>query len=201
MLSLLRLKTSAPFSAIIPWEGWPMTNRQKSVSRRRPRVESLECRKLLSTIRFAMDASAPADPRRVAAEVGALPTPHPSDLANHPVTEAVDNTSTATFIDPTAVIHNARAITIGAQVYIGPFATMSARRGATISIGNSSNVQDSVAIRAAGRHGGVVIGDQAILAHNASVIGPATIGAPGALQRSSGSMPSSMPRPSSPGRW
>jgi carbonic anhydrase/acetyltransferase-like protein (isoleucine patch superfamily) len=156
-----------------------MKDRPKGVSRRRPRLESLERRELLSTTRFAMDASAPADRRRVAAEVGALSRPHPSVPANHPVTEAVDSPSTATFIDPTAVIHNARATTIGDQVYIGPFATVSARRGAAISIGNSSNVQDNVEVRSAGRPGGVVIGDHVILAHNASVIGPATIGAPG----------------------
>lgn len=156
-----------------------MTNRQKGLSCLSPQVESLECRKLLSTIHSTMDASAPAGKRRVAAEVGALPTPHQSVLANLPVTAAVDGPSTASFIDPTAAIRNVRAITIGAKVYVGPFANVSARRGATISIGNSSNVQDSVAIRAVGRDGGVVIGDHAILAHNASVIGPATIGAPG----------------------
>jgi carbonic anhydrase/acetyltransferase-like protein (isoleucine patch superfamily) len=126
-----------------------------------------------------MEASAPADRRRVAAEAGALPTPHPSVPANHPVPEAVASPSTATFIDPTAVIQNARSTTIGDRVYIGPFATVRARRGSAISIGNSSNVQDNVEVRAAGRHGGVVIGDNVILAHNASVIGPATIGAPG----------------------
>ncbi|APW61658.1 hypothetical protein [Paludisphaera borealis] len=156
-----------------------MTNRQKGVGRRCPQLESLERRQLLSTTRFAMTASAPAHRSRLAAEVDALSRPHPSVTASHPVTKAADSPSTATFIDPTAVIHNARATTIGGQVYIGPFATVSARRGAPISIGNSSNVQDNVEIRSTGRHGGVVIGDNVILAHNASVIGPATIGAPG----------------------
>src|SRR3954469_3472623 len=107
-----------------------MTNRPKGVSRRCPRLDSLERRELLSTTRFAMDASAPADRRRDAAEVGALSGPHPSVPANRPVTEAVDSPSTATFLDPTAVIQNARATTIGDQVYIGPFATITARGGA-----------------------------------------------------------------------
>jgi carbonic anhydrase/acetyltransferase-like protein (isoleucine patch superfamily) len=40
-------------------------------------------------------------------------------------------------------------------------------------------VQDSVAITALGRRANVVIGDQVILAHNATIRGPATIGAPG----------------------
>ena len=54
-----------------------------------------------------------------------------------------------------------------------------ARNGATISIGDGSNVQDNVAISAVGPHANVVIGDQVILAHNATVDGPSTIGAPG----------------------
>jgi carbonic anhydrase/acetyltransferase-like protein (isoleucine patch superfamily) len=104
---------------------------------------------------------------------------HPSAPANRLVTDAIASPSTATFIDPTAVIGNPRATTIGDQDYVGPFATLSAGYGATISIGNGSNVQDNVEIRSAGRHAAVVIGDHAILAHGATVIGPAKIGAPG----------------------
>src|SRR5947207_535694 len=65
------------------------------------------------------------------------------------------------------------------QDYVGPFATFRAKGGATISIGDGSNVQDNVIIKAAGRNASVVVGDHAILAHGATVIGPATIGAPG----------------------
>ena len=91
--------------------------------------------------------------------------------------------STATFIDPTAVIHGGRGITIGKQDYVAPFATLSAQRGGTITIGNASNVQDNVSISALGPRNNVVIGDQVILAHNATIIGPATIGATGRCSR------------------
>ena len=91
----------------------------------------------------------------------------------------VSPASTATFIDPTAVIRGARAIAFGNQDYVAPYATLTVERGGTIRIGNLSNVQDNVNISAVGRQAKVVIGDQAILAHNATIIGPATIGAPG----------------------
>jgi carbonic anhydrase/acetyltransferase-like protein (isoleucine patch superfamily) len=68
---------------------------------------------------------------------------------------------------------------IGTQDYVAPFATLNALHGGTITIGNASNVQDSVKISAIGPQASVVIGDQAILAHNATILGPATIGAPG----------------------
>jgi carbonic anhydrase/acetyltransferase-like protein (isoleucine patch superfamily) len=92
---------------------------------------------------------------------------------------AASSASTATFIDPTAVINEARAVTFGTQDYVAPFATLSAESGGTIRIGNGSNVQDNVDISALGPRKGVVIGDQTIVAHNATIIGPATIGAPG----------------------
>ena len=91
----------------------------------------------------------------------------------------VSGPSTATFIDPTAVIRGARAITISSQDYVAPFATLWAMCRGTIRIGSASNVQDNVNISALGPHKNVVIGDQVILAHNATVVGPATIGAPG----------------------
>jgi carbonic anhydrase/acetyltransferase-like protein (isoleucine patch superfamily) len=98
---------------------------------------------------------------------------------NRPLMAAAAAPSTATFIDPTAVIPNPRAITIGIQDYVAPFATLNALHGGTITIGNASNVQDSVLISAVGRRANVVIGDQVILAHNATILGPARIGAPG----------------------
>ena len=100
--------------------------------------------------------------------------------ANHKgALTAASNSSTATFIDPTAVINGARAITFGTQDYVAPFATFSAKRGGTIRIGRSSNVQDNVNISALGPRNKVVIGDEVIVAHNATIVGPARIGAPG----------------------
>jgi carbonic anhydrase/acetyltransferase-like protein (isoleucine patch superfamily) len=98
---------------------------------------------------------------------------------NRPISAAATSPSTATFIDPTAVIRNSRAISIGTQDYVAPFATLNALHGGSITIGNTSNVQDNVAITAFGRRANVAIGDQVILAHNATIQGPATIGAPG----------------------
>jgi carbonic anhydrase/acetyltransferase-like protein (isoleucine patch superfamily) len=96
-----------------------------------------------------------------------------------PVMAAATSPSTATFIDPAAVIRHRRAITIGSQDYVAPFATLKAMRGGTITIGNASNVQDNVEISALGRRAHVMIDDQVILAHNATIDGRATIGAPG----------------------
>ena len=98
--------------------------------------------------------------------------------ADNPITNAATSSSTATFIDPTAIIGNANATTFGIQDYVGPFATFRARRGATISIGNSSNVQDNVIIRSTGRNASVVIGDHVIVAHRSchQLSAPATIG-------------------------
>jgi carbonic anhydrase/acetyltransferase-like protein (isoleucine patch superfamily) len=84
----------------------------------------------------------------------------------------------ATFIDPTAVLHG-RPIRIGRGDYVGPFANLMAMNGATLSIGDDSNVQDNVAICGVGPRQAITIGDNVILAHNATINGPATIGAPG----------------------
>ena len=89
------------------------------------------------------------------------------------------NPATGTFIDPTAVIRGGRRFTIGSQDYVGPFVSLSAMNGAKISMGNGSNLADNVVITAIGRGESVAIGDQVIVAHNATVEGPATIGAPG----------------------
>jgi carbonic anhydrase/acetyltransferase-like protein (isoleucine patch superfamily) len=156
-----------------------MTKRKIAERRTSPRVESLERRELLSTVRLTAEASHLAGLRRVDAAVVAAARSHPSVAANRPVEDAADGPSEATFIDPTAVIRDARATTFGTQDYVAPFATLSASGGATISIGNGSNVQDNVEITAAGRHASVMIGDHAIVAHGATVVGPAEIGAPG----------------------
>ena len=106
--------------------------------------------------------------------------PREKAQAGAPVMSFTTSPSTATFIDPTAVLRGGRrAITFGSQDYVAPFATLTAMRGGTISIGSGSNVQDNVAITARGKKGKVMIGDEVILAHNATVNGPSTIGAVG----------------------
>jgi carbonic anhydrase/acetyltransferase-like protein (isoleucine patch superfamily) len=97
----------------------------------------------------------------------------------------------ASFIDPTAQLTNTARITPGQRVYVGPFASLDASRGA-IAIGAESNVQDNVVIRGGeyrrraerealkrlglGLEDGVETGERCILAHGCQVIGPALIG-------------------------
>jgi carbonic anhydrase/acetyltransferase-like protein (isoleucine patch superfamily) len=79
-----------------------------------------------------------------------------------------------TFVDPTARIEG--DVTLGDQVYVAPFARLRADKHA-IHIGNESDVQDNVALEA--KKGDVRLGEQVILAHGASVNGPASLGEEG----------------------
>ena len=116
---------------------------------------------------------------------------HPSEK-NLPVCMAGTPAETATFLDPTARVQNARHVTLGERVFVGPFAEILANDDAPIRIGNESNVQDNVMIlgkrpggndhRAPGKgmaKPGVEIAGRVILAHGVSVIGPAQIGVEG----------------------
>ena len=81
----------------------------------------------------------------------------------------------ATFVDPTAERINPDFISLGDEVYVAPFATL--RAGgllAPIVIGPRSNVQDSVEVDAS--RGAVLIGEQVILAHGATVRSRSNIG-------------------------
>ncbi len=143
-----------------------------------PGIEPLERRELLSAARGSLASTSSVGHAKVSAKPVALVHAHTGAHLKGSLARASDP-STATFIDPTAVIRGARAINIGSQDYVGPFASLWAMCEGTIRIGNASNVQDNVSISAFGPNKKVVIGDDAILAHNATVIGPATIGAPG----------------------
>jgi carbonic anhydrase/acetyltransferase-like protein (isoleucine patch superfamily) len=95
--------------------------------------------------------------------------PTTEQRASPAVKEATTAPTGATFVDPTAVLHGGRAITIGSQDYVGPFANLMAVRGATLSIGTGSNVQDNVAICGVGPRQDISISDHVILAHNATI--------------------------------
>jgi carbonic anhydrase/acetyltransferase-like protein (isoleucine patch superfamily) len=82
----------------------------------------------------------------------------------------------ASFTDPTALVINQGNIQVGRAVYIGPFAFLDGRPGA-ITIGDKSDVQDNVLLVPGS--GGIVLGDQVILAHNATVTGNARLGTAG----------------------
>lgn len=133
--------------------------------------------------------AAVAAPARAAGD-GCSPT-----RRDRPVCPAGAALESAAFVDPSATVRAPRAITLGARVYVAPFATLDARRG-PITVGAETNIQDPDVIlggtrrsrderaRLAGiglRPGdGVRIGDRVIMAHGVSVIGPARVGVEGA---------------------
>ena len=63
-----------------------------------------------------------------------------------PVCRAGAPAATATFVDPTARVENAKHISLGERVFVGPFAELVATADAPISIGEESNAQDNVLI-------------------------------------------------------
>lgn len=84
-----------------------------------------------------------------------------------------------TFVDPTARISGGSSVALGNLVYVGPFARLKAnsRSANTITIGNESNVQDSATLDASA--GPIVLGEQVIIAHGATVLGNSQIGVTG----------------------
>jgi carbonic anhydrase/acetyltransferase-like protein (isoleucine patch superfamily) len=79
-----------------------------------------------------------------------------------------------TFVDPTATIST--NVDLGHLVYVAPFANITAGAGAdrAIRIGNESNVQDNCSVTS--ERGAVSLGNMVIIAHGATVKGPASIG-------------------------
>lgn len=119
-------------------------SRETVAGKRCPGIELLERRELLSLAGSAVAARHFArrpDTKPLAVAVDSL---RASAAAIQSVLPTATSPSTATFIDPTAILIGRRAITIGIQDYVAPFATLMACSGATISIGNTSNVQDNV---------------------------------------------------------
>lgn len=94
--------------------------------------------------------------------------------AHRPVLPSGAAPYVASFIDPTVRIDRPENVTIAERTYIAPFVTITAT--SRISIGEGSNVQDNVAI-IANANGEVKIGDQCIVMHGATIIGPAKLGA------------------------
>ena len=98
-----------------------------------------------------------------------------------------------TFVDPTARIDESENVSLGELVYVAPFAQLLAGDDAdqSIHIGDESNVQDSVLLNATVREpGSIHLGDQVIVAHNAAVVGPASIGKRGTCPDNAGRCPS-----------
>lgn len=89
-------------------------------------------------------------------------------------------TTNASFVDPSASIKNGTHIVVGQKDYIAPWAALDGRHG-IIEIGDSSTVQDNATLIANTVPGtdkaGIIIGDDVYIAANATVLGPAVIGA------------------------
>ncbi len=84
-----------------------------------------------------------------------------------------------TFLDPTVTLVNRASVQFGSLDYVGPFAVLRAGTDAahSITIGNESNVQDSVVVDAT--NGAIALGEMAILAHGSTVKGNSKIGMTG----------------------
>lgn len=82
----------------------------------------------------------------------------------------------ASYIDPSVHREHAERVMIGCKSFVAPFASLDGTLG-PIAIGDESNIQDNVVLT--GKL--VVIGDHVSIAHGATIIGPATIGAPKGL--------------------
>ncbi len=80
----------------------------------------------------------------------------------------------ASFIDPTVRVEAGERVMLGCRSFIAPFASLDGSLG-PIAIGDGTNIQDNVLI--SGKL--VVLGDNVIIAHGATVSGVVTIGAPG----------------------
>lgn len=91
-----------------------------------------------------------------------------------PVVHEKAGAALASFIDPSARIPSPARVTIGCRSYVAPFVSLDGSAGA-ISIGSETDIQDNAVI--AGPR--VALGDRVIIAHGATVIGPATVGARG----------------------
>jgi carbonic anhydrase/acetyltransferase-like protein (isoleucine patch superfamily) len=90
----------------------------------------------------------------------------------NPVVPETAGPGFASFVDPSARVESAHRVMIGCRSYVGPFASLDGSSG-PIAIGDESNVQDNVVI--SGKL--VVLGDHVIIAHGATIVGPATVGA------------------------
>ncbi|MBK8247626.1 MAG: hypothetical protein IPK85_09550 [Gemmatimonadetes bacterium] len=80
----------------------------------------------------------------------------------------------ASFVDPSVRIEGRERVMIGCRSFVAPFAALDGSLG-PIAIGDDSNIQDNVMV--SGKL--VVIGDHVSIAHGATIVGPASIGARG----------------------
>jgi carbonic anhydrase/acetyltransferase-like protein (isoleucine patch superfamily) len=106
----------------------------------------------------------------------ALPAVHP----NTPVMAFATPTKKASFIDPTVTIHNGNSVVLSFQSYVAPYATLDARGGGAIKIGDSSDVLDSARLVANPGHAYrtplLLVGNNVSIGPGAEILGPSVIG-------------------------
>ncbi len=106
----------------------------------------------------------------------ALPAVHP----NTPVMPFATPTKKASFIDPTVTIKNGNSVVISFQSYVAPYATLDARGGGAIKIGDSSDVLDSARLVANPGHSyrapQLLVGNNVSIGPGAEILGPSAIG-------------------------
>jgi carbonic anhydrase/acetyltransferase-like protein (isoleucine patch superfamily) len=127
---------------------------------------------------LAAQTPPPDAPRGVARHDSAAATVTPACQSLHPlahgspVVPASAVAGAASFVDPSAHVVAPHRIAVGCRSFVAPFVLLDASAG-RITIGHESDLQDNVTVR--GR--GVAIGDRVIVAHGATVVGPAWLGA------------------------
>jgi carbonic anhydrase/acetyltransferase-like protein (isoleucine patch superfamily) len=89
-----------------------------------------------------------------------------------PVVPSAAAAQLASFVDPSARIVAPQRLVVGCRSYVAPFVLLDASRG-HIAIGHETDLQDNVSV--SGQD--VRLGDRVIVAHGATIVGPATIGA------------------------
>jgi carbonic anhydrase/acetyltransferase-like protein (isoleucine patch superfamily) len=78
----------------------------------------------------------------------------------------------ASFVDPSARVEMPERVMIGCRSFVAPFVSLDGSAG-PIAIGDETNLQDNVLI--SGKL--VILGDRVTVAHGATIVGPATVGA------------------------
>ncbi len=78
----------------------------------------------------------------------------------------------ASFVDPSARIESPGRVMIGCRAFVAPFVSLDGSQG-PIVIGDETNLQDNVLV--SGKL--VILGDRVSVAHGATIVGPATVGA------------------------
>lgn len=95
-----------------------------------------------------------------------------SVTTGRPVVPETAGPGFASFIDPTARVESPERVMIGCRSYVAPFVSLDGSQG-PIAIGDETDLQDNVVI--SGKL--VMLGDRVIVAHGATIVGPATVGA------------------------